>query len=160
MRHLPVPRPQQWVEVFCPNLANELKQALAADKKFKRLDSYYLDTKMWRIGRTKIEINLKDMTQQGRTKRSIRAVWVTPVFQIGCTADTSGTSPTAEPDWSAEGPRFEGFGPPPAAHSHGGTGAASAAPNPSAASAGAGTPAAVHAEAGASAEKKDEDALG
>ena len=130
MRHLPVPRPQQWMEVFCPNLANELKQALAADKKFKRLDSYYLDTKMWRIGRTKIDIDLDKMTQQGRSKRDIRAVWVTPVYQKGCTQDTSGTSPTLEPDWSNEGPRFENIGPPSAAPSPGGAAAASAATTP------------------------------
>ena len=129
MLHLPVPRPQQWVEVFRPNLANELKQALAADKNFKKLDSYYLDTKMWRIGRTKIDIDLDKMTQQGRSKRDIRAVWVTPVYQKGCTQDTSGTSSTLEPDWSDEGPRFDEFGPS-AAPSHGGAAAASAAPTP------------------------------
>ena len=129
MLHLPVPRPQQRVEVFCPNLANELKQALAADKNFKRLDSYYLDTKMWKIGKTKIDIDLDNMTQQGRSKRDIRAVWVTPVYQKGCTQDTSDTSPSSEPDWSDEGPRFDEFGPPPA-HSHGGAEAASAASAP------------------------------
>ena len=129
MLHLPVRRRQQRVEVFCPNLANELKQALATDKKFKRLDSYYLDTKMWKIGRTKIDIDLDKMTQQGRSKRDIRAVWVTPVYQKGVWSE-----PTKEPDWSEEGPRIDGIGPPLAAPSHAGATAASAATTPGEAS--------------------------
>ena len=115
---------------FCPNLANELKQQLAADKKFKRLDSYFLDTKMWKVGKTRIDIDLREMTQQGRTKRDIRAVWVTPVYQKGCTEDAPGTSPNTEPDWSAGGPRFTKVGPPTAARSQGGAAASSAAPTP------------------------------
>ena len=130
MLHLPVLRLQQRVEVFCPNLANDLKQALAAEKNFKKLDSYYLDTKMWKIAMTKIDINLERMTQQGRTRRNIRAVWVTPVCQKGCDPDTSGTSSKSEPDWSEGGPRFDEFGPPPAAPSPGGAAAASAATTP------------------------------
>ena len=110
------------------------------EKKFKKLDAYYIDPNAGRTAKTKISISLSGMTQQGRHKRDIRAVWVTPVLQFGCDADTSGTSSTSEPDWSAAGPRFEGFGPPPAAHSHGGAEAASAASIPSAAPAGAGTP--------------------
>ena len=114
---------------FCPHLANELKMALAAEKKFSKFDSYYLDTRMGKVGRTKIDIDLDTMTQQGRSKRAIRAVWVTPVYQKGVWSE-----PTTEPDWSKEGPRIDGIGPPLAAPSHAGATAASAATTPGEAS--------------------------
>ena len=120
---------------FCPNLAGKLKQAVALGHTFKKLDSYFLDTKMWKVGMTKIEIDLNEKTQKGRNKRSIRAVWVTPVYQKGCDA-ASGTSSTQEPTWTEGGPRFEEFGPPAArsqegaARSQEGAAAASAATAP------------------------------
>ena len=129
---------------FCPGHANELKMSLLKEATIVKLPAYFADTNTWRTAKTNIEIDLAQKTQQGKTKRNIRAVWVTPILQIGCFKDTSQGSAICEPVWSANGPRFRGIGPPSAARSHeeeGGNGAA--ASGTSAAPADAGTSAAV-----------------
>ena len=102
--------------------------------------------------KTNIEIDLDKKTQKGKTTtRIIRAVWVTPILQLGQWQSTSQGSAICEPVWSANGPRLQGIGPPSAARSHeeeGGKGAA--ASGTSAAPADAGTSAAVDEGADAS----------
>ena len=104
---------------FCPGHANELKMSLLNGKKIIKMPSYYRDSTTWRTMKSNIEIDLDKKTQKGKTTtRNIRAVWVTPILQLGQWQSTSQGSAICEPVWSANGPRFRGIGPPSAARSH------------------------------------------
>ena len=123
---------------FCTGHANELKMTYMKGHKIKKMPSFYTDSNTGRTAKTNIEIDLKKKTQQGRTTRTIRAVWVTPILQIG--QRNIPILAIREPEWSDNGPRIPGIGPPHGARSHqqeGGNGAA--ASGSSAAPADAGT---------------------
>ena len=107
---------------FCTAHANELRQSVLNKEKIKNLPSWCRDSNSGRIMKCTIHIDLEQKTQRARTTRKIRAVWVTPILQLGYYVPGSAASQTTwicgEPVWSAKGPRLPGIGPPVAARSH------------------------------------------
>ena len=101
---------------FCTAHANELRQSVLRGERIKNLPSWYRDSNSGRIIKCTIRIDLEQKTQSAKTTRKIRAVWVTPILQLGKYLPSG--QGCGEPVWSAKGPRLPGIGPSSAARSH------------------------------------------